>query len=188
MCYLLTLSWWRSVSYRNQSTDFWFLYDTDLHKRVKHFIYESFSTVYFLKKKCFSLNVALQTPHCPLTLLTHFKAMLHFYIIWFSDIFREYKNGKLTWNVLDRSKLCSTRLKSFILFFLIMTFFLMIFHIGDFLEPSFLPCSFFENTILKYILSLSCVVTNLACIQVFIIYPVIFAMYTTLSSDNCSSL
>ena len=38
----LTLSWWRSLSYRNQSTDLlrksmdWFLYDNDLsHKRAK---------------------------------------------------------------------------------------------------------------------------------------------------------
>ena len=45
---LLTLSWWRPISYRNQSIDLqsksvdWFLYDRDLrHKRVKRNSYLS---------------------------------------------------------------------------------------------------------------------------------------------------
>ena len=51
---VLTLSWRRSLSYRNLSTDFlckpvkWFLYDRDLHhERVKEFLSLKFKIVFF---------------------------------------------------------------------------------------------------------------------------------------------
>ena len=71
----VTLSWRRSLSYRNQTIDLlnksmgWFLYDRNL-----------------LMKE-----------------LTHFPSMLRFCLPWkqrFSDVFRGYKNETLMWNVL----------------------------------------------------------------------------------------
>ena len=161
----------------------------------KNLIYENFSAVLFLKT-VFSSKCLFPTPKLSWNVINPFLTNATFLyplknfrktlvLRRFQEV-RKWKTGT-EWVNFDQSNLCSTRLKTFLLSLLLHTFF-MRHNIGDFLELSFLTCPFLENTTQNYVPSLSFVVTNLACIPLFIISPVIFVIYTTSLSHNCLSL
>ena len=108
---ILTLLWRRSLSYRNQPTDFSANQGTGLYMIGTSTINDHYGT--FVAG---DTNINLLIPNNTITNLTYFLPMCHIYTPWkhqktlrFSDIFRGYRSGTLVENGLIKTYFRSNR-------------------------------------------------------------------------------